>query len=601
MRPVIDSSILAFEVESYIEDGKTYYRGQYICSFYCDQGYSSLSVNLEGGTAICSASNSSSAVVAATDLAQYQTQYKEQVTLTITKISTLDWYGQLRVTVDGAASDAVMLQCVLNPRVSFFWRNGVIKCVYNEESGDSIDWYRVGTSKRLNTGYPNATEFVFNYGGDPGNIPVIARSRKGYLIQGSIEIPEDQVVETEYLEDASATLLGDKVVIEYVQKEIYAQLDGVDIKNYSLEVDMGTYGGIQLTEGKIYYCYYEEQFVGKAKVTETIYGDELAVLQTSSWSIPDYISVDNSESGYLTVYKDGNYSIFCFAGDLVDLYRNNKLIAKNIPSPYEDAATEPGVPYVYSLRTYEGNSYSNKELDSIIYTMDDMLLSTLDKDVRIVYNNDLTSYKYNYADSVTPTLGGAYPIVRRNGKQKYRTFQIGGLISYNIEKDYGGYGGGSSSLFQPGSSNSGSAAASDRSLISQSEIDAYTNYDPYDRERILERIYRDRLIEFLHSPQPRLFKSFAEGGMIVRLSNVSLTGNKQLDRNIYSFTATVTEIDEFTNENLRKHNLIQASVNNDPRLAINEYVLDAVSYSNSEVTIDNNDGSLIFTKVSTEV
>jgi hypothetical protein len=43
--------------------------------------------------------------------------------------------------------------------------------------------------------------------------------------------------------------------------------------------------------------------------------------------------------------------------------------------------------------------------------------------------------------------------------------------------------------------------------------------------------------------------------MIVSLSNISLTPNKQLGRHIYDFSATVTEVCEYTLENLQKYNL----------------------------------------------
>ena len=71
---------------------------------------------------------------------------------------------------------------------------------------------------------------------------------------------------------------------------------------------------------------------------------------------------------------------------------------------------------------------------------------------------------------------------------------------------------------------------------------------------IFEKQYRDKAIEFLMDGKPKLFKSFTEGNMIVALTAVSFTPNKQLDRNIYDFSATVTEIAECTIENCQKYN-----------------------------------------------
>ena len=43
--------------------------------------------------------------------------------------------------------------------------------------------------------------------------------------------------------------------------------------------------------------------------------------------------------------------------------------------------------------------------------------------------------------------------------------------------------------------------------------------------------------------------------MIVYLSNVSFTPNKQLGRNIYDFSATATEVCEYSYENLKHYRL----------------------------------------------
>jgi hypothetical protein len=76
-------------------------------------------------------------------------------------------------------------------------------------------------------------------------------------------------------------------------------------------------------------------------------------------------------------------------------------------------------------------------------------------------------------------------------------------------------------------------------------IDAFKDYNPVyyeslntvDRTLVLEKLFRDKVIEFLYADDIKLFKSLPEGVKLVRLSNISLTPNKQLGRNIYSFTA----------------------------------------------------------------
>jgi len=147
---------------------------------------------------------------------------------------------------------------------------------------------------------------------------------------------------------------------------------------------------------------------------------------------------------------------------------------------------------------------------------DDMFLLSKNKTLRIRFNPDISSYKRNVADVITATLGGAYPFVRRNGAQKYRTFTINGMISYE-----------------------GEDLTDDRSLLNEITL---LSDDSYDNHVINERKYRDKVLDFLYTPDIKLFKSTQEGNIFVYLSNISLTPEKTLWRSIYSFSCTATEV-----------------------------------------------------------
>lgn len=97
---------------------------------------------------------------------------------------------------------------------------------------------------------------------------------------------------------------------------------------------------------------------------------------------------------------------------------------------------------------------------------------------------------------------------------------------------------------------------------------------------IFEKFYRDRVMKFLTDGKPKLFKSPTEGNIIVSLTNVQFTPNAQLGRQIYSFTATATEIDEFNYDNLLKYNII------DKKKAENTYyVLNAENYNSEDSSV----------------
>lgn len=182
---------------------------------------------------------------------------------------------------------------------------------------------------------------------------------------------------------------------------------------------------------------------------------------------------------------------------------------------YVDKTAEPGIYYEYGT----GSSTPSTWSDPYKLKSDDLYLMTKDTTLRIRYNPSVTSYKRNFAESVTPTLGGIYPITRRNGAQNYRTFQIGGLLSYNIDKE-------------------------DMDFIDNDTIKTQVKKmtEGYEKERFLEKQYRKWVLEFLHKNQILLFKSYAEGNAFIKLSAIQLTSDPKLDRNVYSFTATATEV-----------------------------------------------------------
>lgn len=147
------------------------------------------------------------------------------------------------------------------------------------------------------------------------------------------------------------------------------------------------------------------------------------------------------------------------------------------------------------------------------YGQDILLKQDAQTSYLIKYNPEINQVKRNIVDVITPTLGAKYPFIYRNGHQNYRTFSIGGLIArYDNEKD--------------------------------------VEYIGTDEDIIQERLYREDLLDFLYNDKIKLFSSAQEGEMLIKLSGVSVTPMKQLGRMLYSFSATVTEVADCTEENL---------------------------------------------------
>lgn len=104
----------------------------------------------------------------------------------------------------------------------------------------------------------------------------------------------------------------------------------------------------------------------------------------------------------------------------------------------------------------------------------------------------------------------------------YKQFNIGGLISYHEDNAF-------FTTYQLG------------------------NLTEVDAERVKEKQFRDAVLDFLYDAKPKILKSTTEGCMIIKLTNISLTPNKQLGRSIYSFTAQATEYAAPSIDNLKTH------------------------------------------------
>lgn len=237
----------------------------------------------------------------------------------------------------------------------------------------------------------------------------------------------------------------------------------------------------------------------------------------------------------------------------------------------EDLTVEPGESYIYLL----GVSYLNKtkEEEYMFYkthlvpmgiNVDMYYLTTKSLMLKLLYDVSVSNLKYNHLNIVTPTLNGAYPFVRRNGKQAYRSFEIEALLSLQLEID------------DDLQNNDESLLIDSRSPASQHQVELpyafkhslflnrdqakedihMENYKHFTLQTIsyaFEKIYRDKAINFLYKDQIILFRSLLEGNMFIKLTEVTLSPRADLGRNIYTFHAVAIEVLPTTNENYFKY------------------------------------------------
>ena len=200
-----------------------------------------------------------------------------------------------------------------------------------------------------------------------------------------------------------------------------------------------------------------------------------------------------------------------------------------LDTDFVDYTCECGKDYWYKV-TFS-NSIIQVFSEAISVDFDDIILigeSDIPKLVRL--NPNLSSVKRNQSQSITQTIGGKYPVIRKNGNMDYYTFSLGGLITMQAETVYNG-----------------------RSV----------SYD-----YIAERNYRNEFVNFLSDGKIKLFKSPQEGNLLIRLTDINLSPENGLGRLIYNFSATATEIAEANMSNYSKYKLVLPSTDVLPLITV---------------------------------
>lgn len=253
-------------------------------------------------------------------------------------------------------------------------------------------------------------------------------------------------------------------------------------------------------------------------------------------------NITDGFTGELVLRRTSNKTNFTIWEDLKTYTYEGATAIKEI---FNDMTIESGVWYKYYLqKRSNGVAASTKYIKTpVMVIFDDMFLTTKDRQLKIKFNPTVSSFKRTIQESRTDTLGSQFPFVRRNGHANYAQFPIGGLISFQIDE---------SELF-----------TSLEELFGE-HLYLYTDYNDDHRiteanNIVYEKLFKDKVIEFLYSEQPKLFRSATEGNFIVKVMDASFSPNATLGRRIVSFTATAYEVAECNIDNFKKYNILEGN------------------------------------------
>lgn len=247
----------------------------------------------------------------------------------------------------------------------------------------------------------------------------------------------------------------------------------------------------------------------------------------------------NAEEGFVQVisYLDSNHT----------LYRN--IIGTSLwwpitelkPGiPYNDFTIESEMPYRYAINANSGDEVSISN-NSIFVPLNHILLRDTERQLKIQFNPKISNFKQTILEQKFDTIDGKYPIFMRNGATSYKEFGIGGIITQESDDQ---------ALFYDQLQQSNK----NRDATPSSATEDYF-YNAIFRN---ERIFREEVLRWLNNGGVKLFRSPAEGNILIRLTNISLTPLEQLGRRIYSFSATAYEIAPYSFTSLQDYNFFDS-------------------------------------------
>lgn len=285
--------------------------------------------------------------------------------------------------------------------------------------------------------------------------------------------------------------------------------------------------------------------------TRNLYSNEITykirnILNKRSWSETDVTidSITNSAIGKLNIslgnLLENDIIIIRRASNLDNYTRWDIIYKKTFTSAtadfsYDDYTIEAGTMYKYEIILMRNNLTYSTTIENVLSIFNDAYLTGEGTQLSVKFNPNVSNYRRNVSDSVITTIGSKFPYIDRNAYVDYRSFSLSGTIAYEMDNEH---------------------RFTTRSAIYGDEIEIYGSYfvNHYIRANndiLTQRKFRELVLDYLYSDIPKVFRSAAEGNILVRLTDVTLTPNQSLGRMIYDFSCTATEIGEANIENMK--------------------------------------------------
>lgn len=272
-----------------------------------------------------------------------------------------------------------------------------------------------------------------------------------------------------------------------------------------------------------------------------------------------YVLTRTSEESNYQVYEDLKYFNY-FEEEFSDTLL------------YIDYIIESGIKYKYAFQYQNSQGLRSAPLQEEGMTVPsrsvDFEYSYIYRDgvqLRLKFNQKLSSFKHTTLASKQDTLGDQFPHLSKNGYAYYAEFPISGLISFQMDEDQtfftlktDGYYYNNELVIPADKFSVSTATRGDESIPSYLSIDSSIT----DNNIFIERKFREKAEQFLNDFTYKLYKSPTEGNIVIGLINMSMTPNASLGRMIFEFSATAYEVLENTIDDLNEVGIIDVGTFN---------------------------------------
>lgn len=299
---------------------------------------------------------------------------------------------------------------------------------------------------------------------------------------------------------------------------------------------------------------------------------EQIVTEEDGFVVGNVKSKQEMYPGYLYIYRSSS----------ADNYQKNEIIQVTyhkgtIDQDFEDKTVCSLLQYRYKAQYHykDGGTWSPVRTAPMLVFPNfyDMLFLRQDKQLAIRFDGTVSSLKPVVNRVKIDTLGGKYPKFAENARMNYKQFSISGLIS--AEEDFNRkFLDDNDDEFAPTLEAYDEHIGNEYQVRNDTILNAVEDpfmqgqHDTYLHDNwYWEREFRERVIAWLNDGEPKLFRSMTEGNMIVMLNDISLTPNKTIGRRLYSFNATMYEIED-GNDLQKLHDYGVITIRNDEAAAL---------------------------------